>query len=273
MSEALDFIKNFEDLIKQNETEQRKTTSLKSVKEALEKEVNTLNIRKLDLERQLIDIKKEADIKIAECQENMERNFEVERNRIATLSEKLDKQRIKSEQREEDIRHKESVANERERLLTEKEHKLDYKEVDLQAKEEQVKNDSQAIAAANMGIQRQLQAIEEQLKGIGEAKQGIQDNQAELKKQQSAIREERVRLELETTNLGIEKKEIVKSKKELESGQIKLLEANKLVNAERFILDKQKKDNLDKENALKAMQVEMDFKLAQFKRKYEKDNK
>ena len=273
MSEALDFIKNFEDLIKQNEAEQRRTDSLKSVKEALDKEVNALNIKKFNLEQELIDIKKEFNRKINECQENMERNFEAERKRIAALSEKLEKQKVELDQREIDIRHKESVANERERLLTEREHRLDHREVDLRAKEEQIKKDNQAIAAANMGIQRQLQAIEEQLKGIVEAKQGIQDNQAELKKQQSAIREEKARLEIETANLEAEKKEITKSKKELDSGQIKLLEANKLVDAERFILDKQKKDNLDKENALKAMQVEMDFKLAQFKRKYEKDNK
>ena len=271
MSEALDFVKNFEDLLKSNEEEQRKTNSLKSVKEALGKEVAELLLKKKRIEQQIEEKLIQCDKDILERKENAERNFEAERARLAKLSSQLETQKIELEQRETSIRQRESELNERERLLSEKGHKLGHKEVDLNAKAEQIKKDNQAIASANMEISKQLQSIDEELKGIAQAKQGIESVRAELKNQQSILRDAEEQLRLDRERAEDDKKEIVKTKKDLELIQIKLSEESKRFRAESFILDKQRKDNTDKENALKAMQVELDFKIAKYKRENLRD--
>ena len=270
---ATEFLLNFDALLKANEEEELKSVSLRSVRNALKAEIDDLHKKKEILETQIKENIVQCDKEISTRKENAERNFEAERIRLANLSKQLEAQKTEQADIEIKQRQRTSELNEKERLLNEREIGLNHKEVDLNAKIEQIKKDIQIIASEKMEIKKQLQFINEQLGGIEQAKQGIQDNTIDLKKEQFVLREAEENLVNKIKEIKETELKNIADRKEIEAIGIQLEKDQKQVTASLNILTKQKKDNEDKEAALKAMKIDLDFRIAQLKREHEKDNK
>ncbi len=273
MSEALDFIKNFEDLLKSNDEEQRKSNSLRTVRDALEKDINTLNIKKANLEQQLIKRKQDFDKEISERQENIERNFEAERKRLAELSEKLAIQKNEQDNKEQKQKSRQSAQDERERQQDERDKAFEHKSIDYKANLVKLKEDNERIASEDMRQKKEWQVIEEEKKNNLEFQKGNEETLAEIRKKQAIQREKDIKQDTKDLEQAQEDNRLSQENKLLQNGWVKLGEENKKIELEKMVEVKRKKDNDDKEAALKAMKIEFDFKVAKFKRQYEKDNK
>jgi len=262
---ASEFLLNFDALLKANKEEEMKSVSLKSVRNALETEIKELVAKKTSLEVQIKEDIAQCSKEISIRKEQAERNFETERIRLANLSRQLEEQKVDQGKIETTQRQRESELNERERLLNEKDIGFNHKEVDLKAKEEQIKKDYQTIAFEKNENKRNLQSVNDQLYGIEQTQQGIKDNLNEFKKQQLVLREAEVKLENKAKEVEAERLKNVEDKQELATIREQLSKDQNQVNASLNILSKQKKDNEDKEAALKAMKIDLDFKIAKLK--------
>jgi hypothetical protein len=270
--ESLDFVKNFEDVLKRNDEEQRRISSLNSVKEALEKDITILISKKEKFDKQIIEKLADCDKQIKDRQDNAERNFEAERVRLATLSERLDAQKKEQDAKEILQRQKDSEQNERDRKLTERDVEQNHREVNLDTKADKNRQDEQQIASDRMSIQKENQRIDSEWKNIGEAKKGISDVQGQIKKDQEDNRINKAKNESRAVELDSQEGNNKSEASLISAGWIKLSKAEGDVKVQRVVEDKRKKDNDDKENALKAMQVEFGFKVAKFKRENAKTN-
>lgn len=271
MKESLDFIKNFEKLLQSNEEEEKRIGSLKSVKVGLEEDIAKLEIKKIKTEEEikfkLESLQDELDVR----KSNFERSFESERKRIEKSGQDVDERsRILSED-ERTYKQRAARLNEKEQELKELKSRLDEKESDLLNREELAREDFQKIATANMKINNTLNDIANRSKGLEEADNGLQLVLDTVRKEQAKLKEREIVISKMSDEVEAVRVKNIEDRKSIEAELVRISKESKTLDMEKLSLEKQKKDNLDKENALKAMQVELDFKIAQFKRKYEKD--
>ena len=271
MSEALDFVKNFEDLIKKNDEEQRKSYSLSTTRDALEKEIEVLLGKKKSIETQIEAKLKVCDKEIIERKENAERIICQENDRLTKLSDKLETQRKEQEGTESRQRQEQVQLDEKERILFEKESSLKHREVDIEVKREQIKKDKEELASFNMCVRQERERIEKDNRGIGEAKIGIRDAEMALHKANELLQNERDSLNISQVEQEKLKKQNLDDSIAINKEWDRIAKEKKDIEALIVNLTKQQKDNDDKEKALQAMKIEIDFKMAQFKRKYAKD--
>ncbi len=270
---ATEFLLNFDALLKANEAEELKSVSLRSVRASLETEINELKKKANAIETQIKESLFKCDKEIVNRKDSAEINFEKERNRLAELSRKLELQKEEQLKHEEYLRHQDSLLNERDRKLLNFDSELRHKEVNLSLEKENNDSQKQANSSELMRLKILLQSIEEREVGIKEGLKGLEENLMHFRKQQSEVREleEKLKVKIkEIDELGIKN---VTDRNEIENIKVQLMKDQNQINASLNILNKQKKDNEDKEAALKAMKIDLDFKIAQLKREHEKGNK
>jgi chromosome segregation ATPase len=273
MSKALDFVKDFGDLLKANDEEQRRKSLLESELEEIRKEIETLKAKKIKLEEDIKIREEKFDKDLAEQKTNSDRIINQEFTRLDKLSERLEAQKIEQEKIEIQQKNKELSLTEKERLTDEKEIRLNHKEVDIGAKLVQNKKEQDDILIANMEIKKQLQNIEQELIKIDQAKKDEKDLTDAILRRQRELQDLEISFKEKVKVLEKGNKKLTDERIIIQNDWAKIDKEKKGIETEKLILSKQRKDNTDREMAIKAMQVELDFKIAQFKRKYEKDNK
>lgn len=266
MSEAFDFVKNYDDLFKANEVEQNRVKSLRSVKEALEKEIIALRKKINDIEQIIKDKVADSDKALKERHAHAEHNFEVERIRLATLSRSLEEKGNNLQKAEDSQRHRESELNQRGIALDDRDSKLEQwqSKVIQDGKDNELK--SQANASVAMEQKKEWQAIDIAKKNNAEEKQGLDNLRVIAKSELGKSGEEKKKNVKRSQELDAREVASGKREKLIEEGFVKLASHSKDLNIQQAAENKRKKDNDDKEKALKAMQTEVEFKLAQLKR-------
>ena len=266
MSEAFDFVKNYEDLFKANEVEQKRVNSLRSVKEALEKEITVFRKRINEIEQTIKDKLADSDKALKERHAHAERNFEAERQRLANLSYTLEAQRQQQDKISSNQRHRDSLQNQREIALSDREANLNIKEEKITQREKDNANLTQSNASEQMSIKKEWKAIEEAKKNNLEDKRGVDDLRIIAKNELKEAQEEKNKNISRARELDKQEEDIKEKNKLIEKALADLNKDTRILNIQQSNESKRKKDNDDKEKALKAMQTEVEFKLAQLKR-------
>lgn len=266
MSEATDYIKSFDKLLKEKPILEADLASLRAQIEEAKRSLEELTSSKSKL---LSDIKKAEEKSISKIRlerDQVDKTLNEERVRLAVLSEELTGREQIVSGRESNAKSAENENDDKEIKLLAFGKKLKHLEIDLKARDEEQQAREDRIDSKTIKLNSMIDhnnalasSAESALKDVKNAEVNVRTSQEEALKEQE-------RLNKFKKELQAWEKKLQKDQKDLD-GQAEDIRIKAAENETNMaIISKKQKDTNDKERALSAMQVDLDFKLAKIKR-------
>lgn len=267
MSESIDFIKKFEELIKEKPMLEAKLVDINNQIENGLKELEKIENKKKSILTEISVSRETSKNEISEYNDKVNKILEKERIRLddeAVVQSKIIEKNIKKFQ---ELRQYNNELADREQKVIEREKKTEHLKIELKVQREVNTKLKENIEAERQKIEK---IKKDNIEYLASIKSSLNDNEVirqdnsvtkkKIKEQLRHIEEWKAELEERVKKFKIEIEKLSKIKTTIGTKQEE-------INMQLKILAKNKKNLDDKEKSLNAMQMDIDFKIAKLKTK------